>query len=31
MKPFYACDSPEHALSRRRFLVGSAAEFRFNQ
>jgi uncharacterized protein (DUF1501 family) len=22
MKPFYACNSPEHHLSRRRFLVG---------
>src|SRR5688500_20202741 len=24
MKPFCACNSPEHALSRRQFLVGSA-------
>ena len=24
MKPHYACNSPEHALSRRQFLVGSA-------
>ncbi len=24
MKPFYACNSPEHALSRRQFLAGSA-------
>ena len=24
MKPFYACNSPEHALSRREFL-GAAA------
>src|SRR4051812_2582336 len=25
MKPFYACGSPEHLLSRRRFLAGTAA------
>lgn len=25
MRPFYACGSPEHAVSRRRFLAGSAA------
>jgi uncharacterized protein (DUF1501 family) len=25
MKPFYACNSAEHGLSRRRFLAGSAA------
>src|SRR5438876_12799 len=25
MKPFYACNSPEHTLSRRRFLAGTAA------
>ncbi len=25
MKPFYACNSPEHAVSRRQFLAGSAA------
>jgi uncharacterized protein (DUF1501 family) len=25
MKPFYACNSSEHAVSRRRFLLGSAA------
>jgi len=25
MKPFYACNSPEHAVSRRQFLTGSAA------
>ncbi len=25
MKPFYACNSPEHLLSRRRFLAGTAA------
>src|SRR5207244_9502679 len=24
MKPFYACSSPEHALSRRQCLIGSA-------
>jgi hypothetical protein len=24
MKPFYACNSPEHLLSRRRFLAGTA-------
>ena len=24
MKPFYACNSPEHALSRRQFLAGTA-------
>src|SRR5215469_3006356 len=24
MKPFYACNSPDHALSRRAFLAGSA-------
>lgn len=25
MKPFYACNSPAHALSRRQFLAGTAA------
>ena len=25
MKPFYACGSPEHAMSRRKFLTGTAA------
>lgn len=25
MKPSYACNSPEHAMSRRRFLTGAAA------
>src|ERR1700719_1958702 len=25
MKPFHACNSAEHALSRRQFLAGSAA------
>src|ERR1700756_4209984 len=25
MKPFYACNSPEHAVSRRQFLAGAAA------
>ena len=25
MAPFYACNSPEHALSRRQFLAGAAA------
>jgi hypothetical protein len=25
MKPFYACNSPDHLLSRRRFLGGAAA------
>jgi hypothetical protein len=25
MKPFYACNSPEHAVSRRLFLTGTAA------
>ena len=25
MKPFYACNSPEHAVSRRQFLAGTAA------
>jgi uncharacterized protein (DUF1501 family) len=25
MKPFYACNSPEHDLSRRQFLVGATA------
>jgi uncharacterized protein (DUF1501 family) len=25
MQPFYACNSPEHALSRRQFLAGTAA------
>ncbi len=25
MKPFYACNSPEHAVSRRHFLAGSIA------
>jgi hypothetical protein len=25
MRPFYACNSPEHALSRRQFLAGTAA------
>src|SRR5262245_36345374 len=25
MKPFYACNSPEHGLSRRQFLTGTAA------
>src|SRR5205807_8152638 len=27
MKPFYACNSVEHGLSRRRFLAGTAAGF----
>src|SRR5438105_4256631 len=25
MRPFYACNSPEHAVSRRQFLAGAAA------
>ena len=25
MQPFYACNSPEHAISRRNFLLGTGA------
>jgi uncharacterized protein (DUF1501 family) len=29
MKPFYACNSPEHALTRRQFLAGTAGVIGF--